>query len=71
MKLDNGKDNTKSIHIRKQGNVFYKNKSLKKSLQLYNSSICYAPVSSEEYFLALANRSAVTFEMGKYEVSVV
>ncbi|XP_044752058.1 SET and MYND domain-containing protein 4-like isoform X2 [Coccinella septempunctata] len=65
--LKNGKDNNKSSIIRRKGNAFYKEKSLKKCLESYNFSICCAQDSSEEYFLAMANRSATTLDLGRYE----
>ncbi|XP_045465214.1 SET and MYND domain-containing protein 4-like isoform X2 [Harmonia axyridis] len=67
LKQNTGKNNDISSLIRKEGNKFYKEKSLTNSLKSYNSSMCYAQESSEEYFLALANRSAATFELERYE----
>ncbi|VEN37449.1 unnamed protein product [Callosobruchus maculatus] len=61
------KDDKTSIQYRKEGNKYYASKDLVKSLEYYTKSICNATVGGREYSLALANRSAVTFEMREYE----
>ncbi|KAL3285325.1 hypothetical protein HHI36_019434 [Cryptolaemus montrouzieri] len=61
------KDDNVSTKYRQQGNIYYSKQNLKESLNSYTKSICYASPTSEEYSLALANRSAVTFRLGKYE----
>lgn len=62
------KDDRLSIFFRKEGNKCYARKDLLKSLEFYTKSLCYATPGSREYGLALANRSAVSFEMKEYEV---
>nr|CAI5865838.1 unnamed protein product [Callosobruchus analis] len=61
------KDDKVSIQYRKEGNKYYACKDLVKSLEYYTKSICNATLNGREYSLALANRSAVTFEMREYE----
>lgn len=62
------KDDRLSIVYRKEGNKCYARKDLLKSLEFYTKSLCCATPGSREYGLALANRSAVSFEMKEYEV---
>lgn len=62
------KDDRLSIFYRKEGNKCYARKDLLKSLEFYTKSLCCATTDSREYGLALANRSAVSFEMKEYEV---
>ncbi|KAK9882070.1 hypothetical protein WA026_018917 [Henosepilachna vigintioctopunctata] len=64
------KNQITSNSYRKQGNTFFSENNLKQSLQLYTKSLCFALPLSEEYMLALANRSAVTFERKNYEDSL-
>ncbi|XP_057661790.1 SET and MYND domain-containing protein 4-like isoform X1 [Diorhabda carinulata] len=61
------KDDGLSLFYRKEGNKCYAQKNLLKSLEFYTKSLCTATPGSREYGLALANRSAVTFEMKEYE----
>lgn len=65
------KDDRLSLYYRKEGNKCYAQKNLLKSLEFYTKSLCTATPGSREYGLALANRSAVTFEMKEYEVSTL
>lgn len=62
------KDNRASVFYRKEGNKCYARKELLKSLEYYTKSICSATPCGREYGLAVANRSAVSFEMREYEV---
>lgn len=62
------KDDGLSTYYRKEGNKCYARKDLVKSLEYYTKSLCCATPNSREYGLALANRSAVSFEMKEYEV---
>lgn len=63
------KDQTKSLEFRKQGNNFFslKNKDYVRALELYNKSICYAEMGSEDLGIGYANRSAIYFEWKEYE----
>ncbi|CAG9864473.1 unnamed protein product [Phyllotreta striolata] len=61
------KDDRLSLYYRKEGNKCYAQKNLLKSLEFYTKSLCTATPGSKEYGLALANRSAVSFEMKEYE----
>ncbi|KAL1516683.1 hypothetical protein ABEB36_000563 [Hypothenemus hampei] len=61
------KDDSLSTFYRQEGNKCYARKDLLKSLELYTKSLCFATVNSREYGLALANRSAVSFEMKEFQ----
>lgn len=60
-------DAISALH-RREGNNFYAKKNLVKSLQFYTKSLCFATPHSKESGLALANRSAVLFEMREYQL---
>lgn len=60
------KDDTLSTFYRQEGNKCYARKELLKSLELYTKSLCCATPNGQEYGLALANRSAVSFEMREF-----
>lgn len=64
------KDDKLSTVYRQEGNKYYARKDRLKSLEFYTKSLCSATPNGKEYGLALANRSAVSFEMGEYEVSL-
>lgn len=61
------KNNKISRQIRQKSNTMFelKNKYFYKALALYNQSLCMAVGASEDYAIALANRSAVYLELGK------
>ncbi|KAJ8964737.1 hypothetical protein NQ314_004668 [Rhamnusium bicolor] len=61
------KDDHLSTFYRQEGNKCYARKDLLKSLEFYTKSLCCATPSGREYGLALANRSAVSFEMKEFE----
>ncbi|XP_019867309.1 SET and MYND domain-containing protein 4 [Aethina tumida] len=61
------KDDKLSTVYRQEGNKYYARKDRLKSLEFYTKSLCSATPNGKEYGLALANRSAVSFEMGEYE----
>ncbi|XP_030763066.1 SET and MYND domain-containing protein 4-like [Sitophilus oryzae] len=61
------KDNSMSTFYRQEGNKCYARKDLLKSLEFYTKSLCCATPNGREYGLALANRSAVSFEMKEFE----
>lgn len=66
-----GKNDSLSTIYRQEGNKCYAKKDLLKSLEFYTRSLCCATPNGKEYGLALANRSAVSFEMKEFEVSFV
>ncbi|KAF5297009.1 hypothetical protein FQR65_LT19759 [Abscondita terminalis] len=60
-----------SLHFRTIANQEYlKNGDLEKCINLYNNSLLYATYNSENYSIALANRSAVLLRMFQYEKSL-
>ncbi|XP_055694873.1 SET and MYND domain-containing protein 4-like [Lutzomyia longipalpis] len=61
-KLAEEKSDAKAEEFRLKGNAFFKYKKNVKAIEEYNKSACYA-VSKEKISLAIANRSAVFFEM--------
>ncbi|CAH0547824.1 unnamed protein product [Brassicogethes aeneus] len=61
------KNDKLSTVYRQEGNKCYARKDRLKSLEFYTKSLCSATTNGKEYGLALANRSAVSFEMGEYE----
>jgi len=65
------KDDTLSTFYRQEGNKCYARKELLKSLELYTKSLCCATPNGQEYGLALANRSAVSFEMREFSVLIL
>ncbi|KAL5290186.1 hypothetical protein ACFFRR_009874 [Megaselia abdita] len=67
--MQNCKTNEKSIAFRKEGNENFslKSRNYFRALQLYNKSICYSLCDSENIAIGYANRSAVLFELKKYQ----
>lgn len=55
-----------STHYRNLGNECFQGKADYKAWQYYNLSLMHAPIGSESYCIALANRSAVFFAIKKY-----
>ncbi|CAG9832959.1 unnamed protein product [Diabrotica balteata] len=56
-----------SVNLREQGNQKFKGKLLQEALELYTQSLANAEENSENFSKALANRSAVLFELELYE----
>lgn len=56
-----------STYYRNYGNQCFQNKEDYKAWQYYNLSLLFAPLSSENYCLALSNRSAVFHSLKKYK----
>ncbi len=56
-----------SVSHRKNGNVKFMQQSWLEAMELYNKSLCYAEIGSENVSMAYANRSACFFHMGLYE----
>lgn len=61
------KSNEEAIKLREDGNKKFKEKKLEKALDLYTSSLAFAKKNSENFSKAVANRSAVLFELELYE----
>lgn len=61
------KSNDLSLHYRNLGNKSFQQEEYHKAWQYYNLSLLNAPSNSENYCLALSNRSAVFFELNKYK----
>lgn len=55
-----------SIYYRNRGNEFFQKSEDFKAWQYYNLALLHAPLKSDQYPLALANRSAVFFSMEKF-----
>ncbi|XP_026724526.1 SET and MYND domain-containing protein 4 isoform X2 [Trichoplusia ni] len=56
-----------STHYRNLGNQCYQRGSLYEALQYYNMALCFAPVLSENFSLAMSNRTAVLAALKKYK----
>lgn len=59
-----------SLEFRKEGNQYFslKNRDYVRALELYNKSICFAEVDSEDMGIGYANRSAIYFDWKKYKL---
>lgn len=68
--LEVSKTSDLSTYYRNHGNQCYKECKNFKAWQYYNLSLLYAPLESDDYVLALSNRSAVLFSMKKYRESL-
>lgn len=71
LKEKEGKDDDKSKELRCLGNDSFAKKEYRSCYYYYTKSLCYAKKGSENYGLALANRSALLYELGDYGVSLV
>lgn len=60
------KNNTISTKYRLIGNELYNKSKFFNALKFYNKSLCHAILSTENFALGFANRSAVYFEIGEY-----
>lgn len=58
-----------SVQMRTVGNEHFVKKDYRDCYFYYCKSLCYANQGSENYGLALANRSALLYELGDLEVS--
>lgn len=56
-----------STHYRNLGNQCFQSKADYTAWQYYNLSLMHAPIASESYCLALANRSAVFFSLKNFK----
>jgi len=55
-----------SVGLRNEGNIAFQKKKDALALELYNKSMCHAPLDGTEYALAIGNRSAVNFSLKCY-----
>lgn len=62
-KYNSSKSSIESKRYRELGNEKFKTGDDRTSLELYSKSVCAAPFKSEEFPLALANRSAALFRL--------
>lgn len=60
-------DPVEAANLRQKGNDLYLQKKFKESLVYYNSSMRNCTFGTQDYTRALGNKSAVLFEMGKYD----
>lgn len=65
------KNNTKSSYYRKMGNKKLEKEEWLDAMSLYNQSLCYAEIDSENVSLAYANRSACFFHLKMYDKCLV
>lgn len=70
LKLCRPKNNERARQIRQKGNILFalKGVNLYKALELYNQSLCLAVPNTQDYGIALANRSAVYLELRSPEL---
>lgn len=61
------KNSSKAKELRETGNKEFENEHYSYSMKYYTLSLVYAPLGTEDLSLALANRSAALFFLGKYE----
>lgn len=62
----NGKNDSIAVYYRNLGNEHFNHKRNFEAWQAYNLSLLYAVSKSENYIIAVSNRSAVFFSMQKY-----
>ncbi|XP_041981863.1 SET and MYND domain-containing protein 4 [Aricia agestis] len=55
-----------SSQLRNQGNQCFQKENLFEAWQYYNLALLYAPLDSDKFYLAISNRSAVFYELKKY-----
>lgn len=63
----NRKTNQSSLNYRQNGNSKFMQQDWLEAMDLYNRSLCFAEVASENVSIAYANRSACFFQMQMYE----
>lgn len=64
------KDNEHSTELRLQGNVEFRLGRWTEAMDLFNKSLCFAEINSENVALAYANRSECFFHMKKYQEAI-
>lgn len=65
--LNSKKNNKLSASVRSQGNHQYSRNDIKGALVLYNKSICFAEINSENSSLAYGNRSMCFLKLNLYD----
>lgn len=60
------KDNELSVELRIRGNILFSNGKWVEAMELYNQSLCFAEIGSENVSLAFANRSSCFVRMKMY-----
>lgn len=65
------KSSSKSVEVRLCGNKFYQKGKDCEALKMYNLSVVQAPHNTNEFSLALSNRSAVLARLGLSNVSKI
>lgn len=65
------KNNRQSLKYRNDGNKEFAKKNWSEAIRLYNQSLCFAEILTENVALAIANRSACCFNCGKYKECLV
>lgn len=68
-KREDKKDLDMSIAHKLSGNQEFQVKNYAASLELYTKSAIYAPQNSDELPIAIGNRSASLFHLGRWEVN--
>lgn len=68
---DKPKCSIRAAEIRREGNQLYTRKLFEAALMKYNESICASPNESQDLAFGYANRSAVYYEQGFYDVALV
>lgn len=64
--INNPKNNKTACNIRTQANVKFQNKDYVSALSEYNKSVMTAKIGSQDYALALANRSDALYHLEEY-----
>lgn len=68
MKTQRGKSDAKAEEFRVLGNQFYAKRDYHNCYYFYTKSLCHANQGGLKYGLALANRSALLYELKDIEV---
>lgn len=61
------KDNILSLRYRQDGNMEFQHSNVKKAMELFNKSLCFAESESEHISLAYANRALCFFNLKMYQ----
>lgn len=65
------KDNQHSTELRMKANMKFRMNEISEAMNLYNRSLCFAELKSENIALAYANRSACFFELKMYQETLI
>lgn len=71
LQVSSKKSVSESQKYRNEGNSLFLKKKDITALECYSMSVAFAPTDSEELALAFANRSAVSFSLGRFEDSII